>query len=337
MPTQDGSRTNFLGSAISETTFGTDPSAGSWPSSWQAFRKLEIMPKYDEEVEERATYHNTAEPITPIPSRCDVTGEVPLLPQSDDGEDSPHNAILLAAGMAKLVSAGDVRYQLQSLDDMATTPSATFIKAKLSANDDEARKYIARGTKLKQLALTLETKKEGFYSFQGEGLFDAHPTSWETAPSVPTAYSGDARAYKLASIALVFDGTTYRIRKIVISTNQDLDPDDSGEDGKGTRRYHHRGRPTNGAAAAGGSFDLEGGSAALLDIYAKYPAGTIGQLVATVSNGTRDVEVLSEYVQLGDPSIGGNLIEKLSVPFRCVRGVNSAGDHDWQVLYKNAA
>jgi hypothetical protein len=336
MATTHGSASNFLGSVISESTSGTDPSSGGAPSSFDQFRKLEIVPKYVSIERERGTYHATSEGSHMVPSHCEVSGEIPLLPNAN-GESAPGSPILLAGGMAETVNdSTDVRYAVQTLDNMATTPSATFLKYILSANDDEAKRFMSRGTKLSNIAINLEVGAEAFIGFQGIGLFDAAPTSFSSAPTAPTAYGADLSAYRVATMAVTFGGTTYDVKKVILATNFNLERDDSGEDGGvGMLAGLTRGRPITGSAA-GGSMDLEGGVTALNDVYTKSPARTRGALDVTLSNGTRTVKLVSAAIELGDPGFSGGVVRKASVPITCVRAASSAGGADFELVFVDA-
>lgn len=326
----------LFGAAKSETAYGTDIFGGSAPSAgeWMQFRNIDIEPVVEHREVTRATATFSGEPSLPVPMRSIVTWEIPLLGKQGADEGPHHEDILKCCGLLPTVDAGvDVAFTPDSSNDLANCPSATFVYYAVN-EEGQVKKYLARGVR-SNFELVLEQGQPGYIRGEGRGLYDAEPTSWAAAPTLPQQYSEDKAPMVVTNLAVTVGGVTYPVERLTLSSNNSLTEIMTGDpNGVGvvSEVLIHKGRSGN---RYGGEIVLVDGASALADLIAKQASGATAALVATLSGGGDTVTLSAPALQFtGRAKQRAGVVKRgASYALNRAQAGTSSGDDDFEIAY----
>jgi len=327
------------GSAKSETTPGVDAFAGAAPAAWGSFRALNIEPQYATVRGPRMTATNAAEQGSRVRTHSTATCEVPLFPKTaeDEGPNPILTSLLLASLFKRTVNAGvDVRFTDVTANNSTISPSATLAMYLRTLTSEEVKKVLARGCVFK-VTLTLELGAEPYFSFEGEGCFDAIPDGFAAIPALPTAYSGDTMPMSVEGLGVIVnegesDETAYPCKRVVLASQLTFVPINTGDtEGDGTRTRTLLAHQGEGPAYTL-EIDLEDAGPALAHMLPAARAGDILSFNSVVTNGTDEFELQVEALQFNRPSLGS--LPTITIPADVIRKPGSTGEATIAMIWR---
>lgn len=311
--------------AASESTYGVDAIATT-PSTFEAFRAMNIVPVLNQLESPRATWSASGEKSCGVKSHNTVDWETPFTGKLGAAGTAPAwDPLIQACGFKKTVVADtSVAYAPSTSNAMADAPSCTIWNYLRQLDEDAAYLLKARGMR-GNCTLRFTVGEEAILLGSGMALYDAFPNATIASPTPPDTYAG-ATCMIVQSLALTVGGSvTYPVEALEISSNWTITEDRSGEAGKGTLARAVLTRPMSGGRL-GGSLTLVDGKTALNDLVTKWQAGTQVTLSAVISNGTDTITITAPNMQFGQPAGQAAGVIKYNVPIFFNRG--TTGDDE---------
>jgi hypothetical protein len=316
-----------IAAAVSESTYGTDAIDAGPPSSYLAFRAINIQPIVTPIESPRATFSASGEKHCVVKSHQDVTWELPFTAPAAAGVSPAWGALLRASGFKQTIVADtSVTFTPNTSNDMTDTPSATLWKYLLGLEEATAYLFKARGYR-GNATINLTIGDEARITGAGVALFDAAPTSTVAKPSAPSAYEG-AGCMIVTTLSLSDGTVTYPVESLEIQSNWAVTEQRTGEAGKGTLAKVLLTRPMSGGRMIG-STRLVDGKTAYQSVVTKWQAGTQFALTATITDGTRTITLSAPNVQFGQPAASAEGVYKHDLPLYFNRG--TSGDDELSI------